>query len=84
MFFSVVGQNGLCTALDDDSALNPPTMLAVLSHLRCAAPRLLVGSINWASVVPRATDTGVRADRCAESKFGEYGRVNQERREKGE
>ena len=50
--------------LDDDSALNPPTMLAVLSHLRCAAPRLLVGSINWASVVPRATDTGVRADRC--------------------
>ena len=31
----------------------------------------------------REIPASVRADRCAESKFGDYGRVNQERREKG-
>jgi hypothetical protein len=49
--------------LDDDSALNPPLLLGMLEHMTCK-PRLFIGSINWASVVPRAENTGVRLDRC--------------------
>ena len=49
--------------LDDDSAPNPPLLLGVLSQLRCA-PHVLVGAINWASLIPAAADVGDRAERC--------------------
>ena len=49
--------------LDDDSAINPPLMLGILSQLRCR-DNVVVGAINWASLIPRAPDVGNRAERC--------------------
>ena len=50
--------------IDDDTAPNPAPLVALLASLRCR-PHLLVGAINWAGVIPRAADTGVRNDRCS-------------------
>jgi len=49
--------------VDDDTAVNVRLLLPLLRALRCL-PHAFIGAINWAAVVPRATWSGVRADRC--------------------
>lgn len=49
--------------IDDDTAPNLGLFLPLLRELRCR-PHMLIGAINWAAVVPNASDTGVRNDRC--------------------
>lgn len=50
---------------DDDTAPNLRLLVPLLHRLRCSTnPLLLIGGINWAGVVPRASAEGVRLDRC--------------------
>ena len=53
---------------DDDTAPSLRLLLPLLAslHPRCeASPKLaFIGAVNWAGVVPRAEDSGVRLDRC--------------------
>eukprot|EP00964_Phaeocystis_antarctica_P101489 scaffold66950_cov60-Phaeocystis_antarctica.AAC.2 len=53
---------------DDDTAPSLRLLLPLLAslHPRCeGSPKLaFVGAVNWAGVVPRAEDSGVRLDRC--------------------
>ena len=49
------------TAVDTVEAQSP--MLAV-TQVKCHAPNLFIGAINWASYVPRAHEFGIRGDRC--------------------
>lgn len=49
--------------IDDDTAPNLGLFVPLLGALRCRE-HVLVGAINWAAVIPNASDTGVRNDRC--------------------
>lgn len=49
--------------IDDDTAPNLGLFLPLLGAMRCRS-HVLIGAINWASVIPNAHDTGVRNDRC--------------------
>jgi len=52
--------------IDDDTAPNLRVLVPFLQRLGCLGPSplALVGAINWAAIVPRALEFGVRGDRC--------------------
>lgn len=52
--------------IDDDTAPNLRVLVPFLERLRCMdrEPLAFVGAINFAAFVPRATQFGVRGDRC--------------------
>ena len=50
--------------VDDDSIVGLDALLPLLDALRCHRYALL-GAINWAGFIPRATAPGIMGDRCA-------------------